>query len=235
MCIDRAEIIVEEWTGFEYASDIGFWYGYSFGQPAQAALGLGWSQEFLARLTRTPITVFNSTTNSSYHTEEYFPLDKGHKIFVDATHDTIVSAVITTLDFRSFAATGPPPSTFIPPNRSFITAEISPFAANLAAQVMSCSPPTTPSSGYVADEGEGTDDAADGSTTTKKRERFIRFLLNDAIVPLKHIPSCESTTCELGVYTDWLRNRLGGIDWAYDCCTFSLLSSRSLAISIADR
>lgn len=34
----------DEWRGFEYAHDIEFWYIFSFGQPSQAALGLGWVQ-----------------------------------------------------------------------------------------------------------------------------------------------------------------------------------------------
>lgn len=71
---------------FEYANDLAFWYGSSYGNPAQSAIGLGWVQEWLARVTESPIVNFDSSTNSSYHTEDYFPL-KG-SIFVDATHDT---------------------------------------------------------------------------------------------------------------------------------------------------
>lgn len=59
----------------------------AYGHPAQAAIGLGWVQEWLARVTKTPLAVFNSSTNASYHTPEYFPLE-GQNIFVDATHDT---------------------------------------------------------------------------------------------------------------------------------------------------
>lgn len=201
-----------------------FWNRTAFGQPAQAAMGLGWAQEFLARVTKTAITEFNSSTNASYHTEQYFPLRNGQNIFVDATHDTIVSAgvspllsfsleiieerlmtfvtmhtiVITTLDFASFASSGPPPSDHIPLNRSFITAEISPFAANLQAQIISC--PVSPSS----------------STSDKS----IRWFLNDALVPLDHIKGCtknEAGTCALDVYTRELSERLSTIDWAYDC------------------
>lgn len=171
----------------------------AFGQPAQAAMGLGWAQEFLARVTKTAITEFNSTTNSSYHTEQYFPLKNGQNIFVDATHDTIISAVITTLDFASFAAAGPPPSTHIPLNRSFVTAEISPFAANLQAQIISCPSPSSPST---------------------PAEKSIRWFLNDALVPLDHIEGCTKNavgSCELETYVARLSKRLTSIDWAYDC------------------
>lgn len=83
-------------------------YGSSFGHPAQAAMGLGWVQEWLARVTNTPLETFNSTTNSSYHTEEYFPL--GRKLYVDATHDTSkICSILKTLPLTNFL----PPVSFL--------------------------------------------------------------------------------------------------------------------------
>lgn len=35
----------EEFDGFEYANAFDFWYGASFGHPAQAAMGLGWVRQ----------------------------------------------------------------------------------------------------------------------------------------------------------------------------------------------
>ena len=58
----------------------------AFGQPAQAAMGKGWAQEWLARTLQQPLSDFNTTTNSTLHTETYFPLDQN--LYVDATHDT---------------------------------------------------------------------------------------------------------------------------------------------------
>ncbi|KAK4049313.1 hypothetical protein OIV83_004250 [Microbotryomycetes sp. JL201] len=55
----------DEWRGFEYAIDLQFYYEFSFGQPAQAALGKGWVQEWLARVMHQPISEFNSTTNAT--------------------------------------------------------------------------------------------------------------------------------------------------------------------------
>ncbi|KAK4699178.1 hypothetical protein P7C70_g7086, partial [Phenoliferia sp. Uapishka_3] len=201
----------EEWEGFEYGMDLLFWYGYSFGNPAQAAVGLGWVQEWLARVTRVPIIEFNSTTNSSYHTSEYFPFNQ--KIYVDATHDTslsplfchplsflatnaprtVISAIITTLNFASFASSGPLPSNFVPKNRSFDTSRIAPFAANLVSQIMS----------------------SPGKTTSGKA---VRWLLNDGVVPLDHIEGCgKDGLCDLDVFVEATRNAANEIDWAHDC------------------
>jgi len=190
----------EEWEGFEYSLDLQFWYGYSFGHPAQAAIGLGWVQEWLARVTETPIAVFDSTTNASYHTPEYFPLGK-QNIFVDATHDTIISAVIVTLSFSSFTSSGPLPSTHIPANRSFDASKISPFAANLQSQILSC-----PSSAF--------------SRTTDSPSRYVRWLLNDGVVPLDGIPGCEASEdglCALTAFVAATETAAASIDWAYDC------------------
>jgi hypothetical protein len=38
--------------------DLQFWYGSAFGSPTARVQGLGWLQEFVARLTHTPIAVY---------------------------------------------------------------------------------------------------------------------------------------------------------------------------------
>ncbi|KAM0755559.1 phosphoglycerate mutase-like protein [Meredithblackwellia eburnea MCA 4105] len=190
----------EEWDGFEYAWDLIFWYGYSFGNPAQAAVGLGWVQEWIARVTKTPIETFNSTTNATLHTPDYFPLDQ--RVYVDATHDTIISAVLTTLQFSTFASTGPLPSTHIPQNRSFDTAKISPFAANLQSQILTCD------ASVMADKREATSVQA------------VRWILNDGVVPLDNIDGCsfnEDGLCELSKFLAATTAYTSSIDWAYDC------------------
>lgn len=223
----------EEWQGFDYYSNLQFWYDFSFGQPAQAALGKGWvqvsavsltgsvhssghvdslfvSQEWLARTTDTPLTTFDSTTNSSYHTKQYFPLQDKQSIFVDATHDTVISAVVATLGFKSLTATGPPPSTHIPQDQSFVTSHLSPFASNLHSQVISCP------------EKRG----------SEEKTRWVRWVLNDGPVPLGHLEGCAtgaaleaSGFCELEGYVKELQASVDGIDWAYDCCEYMLQSS----------
>ncbi|GAA6037522.1 hypothetical protein JCM8097_008236 [Rhodosporidiobolus ruineniae] len=188
----------DEWKGFEYAHDIMFWDIYSFGHPASAASGKGWVQEWLARTMKQPLSEFNSTTNSTLHTSEYFPLDQ--RLYVDATHDTIISAVITTLNFTSFARSGPLPSTHIPANLSFVTSAISPFAANLHSQVLSC--PSSP----LVPQG--------------KDSRFVRWILNDGVVPLDHIEGCATNDdglCHLEAFVTATRKNVQSVDFDYDC------------------
>lgn len=72
------------------APDLSFWYGNGPGNPASSAQGIGYVQELVSRLTKTPITTFDSAVNKSIVTNKaLFPLDQ--PIFVDATHDTVLA------------------------------------------------------------------------------------------------------------------------------------------------
>jgi hypothetical protein len=69
------------------------WYRYGPGSPTSAALGIGYVQELVSRLTETRITEFNSSVNKTIATNEtLFPLDQ--PIYVDATHDTVMSSSV---------------------------------------------------------------------------------------------------------------------------------------------
>ncbi|EKM60569.1 uncharacterized protein PHACADRAFT_84917, partial [Phanerochaete carnosa HHB-10118-sp] len=77
--------IEEEWRGFDYAVDLGFWYNVAWGSPLGRVLGVGYVQEFVARLTHTPIATHNSSTNATMDDNTTtFPL--GQSLYVDATH-----------------------------------------------------------------------------------------------------------------------------------------------------
>ena len=73
-----------------------------------------------------------------------------------------------------------------------------PFAANLVGQVVSCP-------------------AANG---TGDKEPYIRFILNDGVVPLTGVSHCEENKdglCPLGNFVEGLRERIAEVDFHYDC------------------
>ncbi|KAG2159736.1 histidine phosphatase superfamily [Suillus bovinus] len=183
----------EEWEGYEYYVDLNFWYSSGPGNPTAAAQGLGWVQELVSRLTHTPINVWNSSTNGTLDSNNItFPLDQ--PIYVDVTHDTVISSIVTTLNFTSLAASGPLPTDHIPLHRSYIASQIVPFASQLVAQVLSCP-------------------ASEGPT-------HIRFLLNDGVVPLTGIRGCTEDSnglCALPGFISGMHERIGQIDFAHDC------------------
>jgi len=69
--------------------DLQFWYNSAFGSPVARIQGIGYVQELVARLTHTPITVHNTSTNATINDNPIlFPL--GQSLYVDATHEVVV-------------------------------------------------------------------------------------------------------------------------------------------------
>ncbi|KAH9938972.1 phosphoglycerate mutase-like protein [Epithele typhae] len=204
----------EEWKGFEYAYDLSLWYGNGPGNPVTASLGAAWSAELLARLTQTPPTNFtatamNGTLDGSNIT---FPLTQ--PLYVDATHDTVISTITTALNLTTMAAAGPLPVDRVQPNQTYFGNQVVPFGSNLIAQVMSC--PTIASNSTTASSSSSYAPAAADSTT-----QYIRFLLNDGVVPLTGLAHCETPNsdglCALTNFVQGLAERLAEIDFEFDC------------------
>ncbi|KAK7466236.1 hypothetical protein VKT23_004964 [Stygiomarasmius scandens] len=183
----------EEWKGFAYAADLVFWYSLGPGSPFSAALGKGWVEEMISRLEKNRITNSSSAINQTITSNNItFPLDQ--PIYVDATHDSVLSSIFTTLNFTSFAASGPLPTDHIPDNLSYNVNKFVPFGANLVGQVLSCPASEEPT--------------------------HIRWVLNDAVVPLTGIKGCTEDSnglCELDTFISSMKERLGTIDFDFDC------------------
>ncbi|TFY79221.1 hypothetical protein EWM64_g4791 [Hericium alpestre] len=183
----------EEWEQYEYYNDLSFWYGNGPGNPAVAAQGVGWVQELLSRLTQKRITTFETSVNSTIVSSNItFPLNQ--PIFVDATHDTIISAIVTAMNFTNFDVNGALPTDHIPKNRQWIVTHISPFGANLVGQVLSCPASDTPT--------------------------HIRFILNDGVLPLTGIKGCKADKnglCAIDTFIKGMQARVDEIDYQYDC------------------
>ncbi|OSC99507.1 phosphoglycerate mutase-like protein [Trametes coccinea BRFM310] len=188
----------EEWKGYEYAFDLELWYSFGPGNPASAAQGIGYVQELVARLTQTPLTEFNTNLNGTLDGSNVtFPLNQ--PIYVDATHDTVISTILVALNFTTMAANGPLPVDHIPQHQTYTGQHITPFAANLVGQVMSC-----PASGK----------------SSKEKESYIRFLHNDGVVPLTGIAHCSANKdglCALNDFVEGMKQRIAEVDYVYDC------------------
>ncbi|KZT05884.1 phosphoglycerate mutase-like protein [Laetiporus sulphureus 93-53] len=188
----------EEWRGFEYSIDLDFWYGQGPGSPNSAARGVGWVQELVARLTKTPITTFDTNVNKTLDDNNItFPLNQ--PIYIDATHDVVIANIITALNFTTMAANGPLPWDRTPVGQTYHVQHIAAYTSNLVGQVLSC--PV--------------------SSANSTKEKFIRFLLNDGAVPLTGISHCETPNkdglCLFDNFVEGMKERIAEIDYAYDC------------------
>lgn len=179
--------------GYGYGYDLYHYGDAGFGGPVAKASGLGWVEELLARLTNDRANVeYHSSTNSTLDTDpKTFPTDQ--PVNIDFTHDVTIGEVVTALNLTQFAR---------PLSQDYITEEqtrwksnaISPFAANLLVQTLSC----------------------DGA-------QYARVVLNDAVQPLDGLGECAGDgqsalgLCSMDTFIEALRQVKTEIDFTFDC------------------
>ncbi|KAF8898866.1 histidine phosphatase superfamily [Infundibulicybe gibba] len=183
----------QEWQGYAYHDDLLFWYSNGPGNPTSAPLGIGYIQELVSRLTQTPITEFNTSVNKTIVSNNAtFPLNQ--PIYVDASHDTILTAIYTAFNFTSLAATGPLPTDHIPVGRTYHSNQLAPFGSNLVGQVLSCPASSKPT--------------------------HIRWILNDGVLPLTGIKGCQANKdglCDLDTFIAAMKQRIQEVDFNFGC------------------
>nr|ODN93254.1 acid phosphatase [Cryptococcus depauperatus CBS 7841] len=182
----------EDFENDEYYNDLIFYYNQGFGSPVAAAQGKGFLEEFVARLTQTPVHS-DSTVNTTLDANAaYFPLNQS--IYADATHEVVLLDVLTALNLTALFSTGPP-TTDRRQHSSFVASQVVPFASHMVVQVVECS--------------------------EKKSSKQIRFILNDAVIPIdKSYEGCEwdkDGLCSFDTVVAALRQRIDEIDFGHDC------------------
>lgn len=188
----------EDWLAYEYGWDQRFFYDYGAGHPAGAAMGLGWLNEFLSRVTRTP---WNATTQTSENRTRnanaaLFPVD--HAVYADFTHDSVLTSVLAALRLPSFST---------PPKRedearAFRSSHVIPFAARLIFEVWDCPSPVPPATSAPSNEhGHKRRLPLAAYPAT----HYVRLKLNDAIVPLHQLAECEDRADGLCTLPAFLR------------------------------
>lgn len=80
------------------------------------------------------------------------------------------------------------------PSQTYFATQIAPFNSQFVGQVMTC--------------------------TASSEPRQIRFLLNDAVVPLTGVSGCPEDAngfCPLDTFISAMRTRIAEVDFAFDC------------------
>ncbi|KAL8292818.1 hypothetical protein RQP46_000512 [Phenoliferia psychrophenolica] len=183
----------EDFEAFEYGYDLSFYGDCGLGSPVGAAQGLGWVREFVARLSQTPMTVFDSNTNSTLDGSNItFPLDQA--FYADAAHEVSILNALAALNLTALSPAPLDPTTNHK-NHTFSAARIVPFATNLVIQVLECQP----------------------SAPTKQ----IRMIVNDAVIPLETAyEGCKhdfNGLCAFDTVVAALQKRISEIDYEHDC------------------
>ncbi|KAK3687294.1 histidine phosphatase superfamily [Podospora appendiculata] len=175
-----------EWADYDYYQTLGKWYGYGPGNPLGPTQGVGYVNELIARLTRTPVNDSTSTNSTLDGSAATFPLERA--LYADFSHDNDMTGVLGALGV--YAATKPlstaarqsPAET-----GGYAASWTVPFGARIYVEKMVC--------------GGG------GSA-----EEMVRVLVNDRVVPLVGCNADALGRCALGKFVDSLAfARAGGL------------------------
>lgn len=174
----------EEWEGYEYEHDLKFQGNDGFMSPTGKAMGLGWVQEFVHRITKKPFVGPTAEKNMTIdNNNTYFPLDQ--PLYADFTHDSVIMSILTAFNFTQIGDYLDP--TKSDSKRKFRASQVVPFGARVAFEVMDC-------------QRGGRDS-----------EQFIRVKLNEAVIPLNEDQGCEKRKdglCKLGHFVHHLQDDL---------------------------
>lgn len=208
----------DEWAGYEYTTDLQYYYDYGFGQPTGRAQGIGYLQELIARLTNQYITTSNSSVNSTLtDNAQTFPL--GQKFYSDFTHDDIIISVLTAMSLGYLHQPLPvmeyPPN----PNRHFMLSHWTPFAARLITEVIGCS---SADPAPVHEQRQYYTPTQYGYNPYNATHKFIRMRLNNGILPLSTIDggACGNRTdglCSMSNFLDSQKDAYAKSNYDYAC------------------
>jgi hypothetical protein len=180
-------------TDFVDQFSLSFYYSQGFGSPVAAAQGKGYLQQFLARLTDSPIDNSDSANNRTFtNSATYFPLNQS--IYADATHEVVVLDTLTALNLTALFSGGPL-DIEKRTDSSFSASRVVPFGTHLVVQVLECS-----------------------SCIPSKQ---IRFIVNDAVIPIHDsYEGCDwnkDGMCAFDTVIAAWKKRIQEINFDYDC------------------
>ncbi|GAA95873.1 uncharacterized protein L969DRAFT_521560 [Mixia osmundae IAM 14324] len=182
----------QDWRNFEYAIDLSLYYNSAFGGPYSAALGKGYLEEFWSRLSGHRITQSASSINTTLTgNPDTFPIEK-QSIFIDATHEVVLAEVLTALNMTALA--GNLPIDHVDKHRKWQSSKLLSMGTHLVFQELACS----------AESNAG------------KEDRYVRAILNDAVLPWG-IVGCEEQQdglCARDTLIKGLEARIQEIDFS---------------------
>ena len=210
-----------EWEGFEYSVDLEFAGDHFFQSPLGRAVGIGWVEEFLARLDSHLLSSTTAQDNITLdNNPTTFPLDQ--TIYFDFSHETNIVHILTAFGMKQFAPLLPPEGP-PDPNRALKISHIQPFAGRLDIEIISAPHPVSARRQTVA-TSEAIIDQEDSEAVYEADGppmKYIHFIINQRTLPLgKSFPECgdrDDGWCELSTFLDTQRNNLAHARYEESC------------------
>ncbi|KAK3293985.1 histidine phosphatase superfamily [Chaetomium fimeti] len=190
-----------EWRHYDYYQSLEKWYGYGPGNPLGPTQGVGFVNELLARLTRTPVADGTSTNRTLDADRETFPLDRA--LYADFSHDNDMMGVLGALGVYDGVAMLDN-STRQEPEESggYAAGWAVPFGARVYVEKMRC--------GVKGEKGEGAEEGEE------EGEEMVRVLVNDRVMKLSRCGADHRGMCTLGRFVESMEFARG--DGRWDLC-----------------
>lgn len=204
----------EEWEGFEYSVDLQFQGDDGFMSPMGRGIGIGFVEEFYARLQGHVYDLPEGSTNVNTTLsgmEETFPTKQ--KLYMDFSHDTNIYSIMTAFGLRQFSDNLS--NSTITPNRNVTVSHITPFGARVVWEEIDAPHPVKAQRPTVTD-AKVSDYYEEGGATS-----YIHMTISQRTVPFgESYPECgkrDDGWCERSVFMNILSGLLETARYEYSC------------------
>ncbi|PYH47326.1 histidine phosphatase family protein [Aspergillus saccharolyticus JOP 1030-1] len=174
-----------EWEQYNYLRSLEKYYGYGAGNPLGPSRGIGFTNELIARLTRTPVHDETSTNRTLDSSPATFPLN--YTLYADFTHDNGLIPIFFALGL--YNGTKPLSKTQVESMEEtdgFSAAWTVPFGARAYVEMMQCE---------------------------AQPEPLVRVLVNDRVVPLHGCAVDKQGRCKRDDFVRGLSFARSGGNW----------------------
>lgn len=174
-----------EWVQFDYFRSLSKYYGYGAGNPLGPTQGVGFTNELIARLTKSRVHDHTSTNQTLDSNPATFPVDAA--LYADFSHDNLMMSAFFALGL--YNGTKPLSQTTVQSTKEtdgYASSWLVPFGARAYIEAMQCS-------------GES--------------DSLVRVLVNDRVVPLHGCKTDELGRCKLNDFVRGLSFARSGGNW----------------------
>lgn len=181
----------EEWENYNYAKSVEKYYGYGAGNSLGPTQGIGFVNELIARLTRSPVIDHTSTNHTLDDDPKTFPLDRA--LYADFGHDNPMTSIFFALGlYNDTQPLSKNSMQDVDESGGYSAAWTVPFASRMYFEVMQCR------------TGEGRWEIG---------RPLVRALVNDRVVRLRGSDDDELGRCKLDKFVEGLRFVRSGGNW----------------------
>ncbi|KAF7327124.1 Phosphoglycerate mutase-like protein [Mycena kentingensis (nom. inval.)] len=183
-----------EFADFEYSMDLDKYYGTGYGAHLGRPQGIGYTNELLARLTRTPVNDSTQTNSTLDCCAETFPLDRA--LYADFSHDNEMVAIWAAMGlFKQKEALDPTGRRSGDGDEEWVVSRMVPFSGRMVVERLVC------------------------RSVHGEEEARVRILVNDAVQPLEFCSGGSgSGVCPLEAFVESQGYARRGGDGEWEMC-----------------